>query len=283
MYRLYNAGKRKKYLAFAVMAAAGYLLFLTSALWLPEQEKALEYTQPGIQTEIGESTSTATLISWEYAKEEAAMSVEIDFSGLADGSASFAAIDKEREKLPVSVVLWQSGTCVLKISKIPEDFAAVSLRITVGEDTVRLYTNINQVDCVEALSFYGDLQGYYQARIRRNIRDLEEQIDAAYDRIAAYEEEITGIREQIAQAQERMPYLSKQQRDDTLASIDLWEKQITEDQEKQEVLQDEITELTEEKSSRQKLLSGQDADGNRTDPETESVSDPDTENQEETN
>lgn len=48
--------------------------------------------------------------------------------------------------------------------------------MTVEGKIIRLYTNEKQVDQVKELKFYQDLDGYYQARINRNIQSLEQEI-----------------------------------------------------------------------------------------------------------
>ena len=170
--RLAHAGKRNRYLAATGIAFIGYVLFLSSALWFPGQKKSMEYTPLGIQQEIGETTCMVSVVYWAYAPEQEAMLVELDLDGIRS-EVTFSAVDKARDPIPVEVKLAQSGTYVLKLSSVPEDFQAISLCVMVEGQTRRLYTNIDQVEQVNRLHFYPDLTGYYQARIHRNIEVLQ--------------------------------------------------------------------------------------------------------------
>lgn len=135
------------------------------------------------------------------------MLVELDLDGIRS-EVTFYAVDKARDPIPVEVKLAQSGTYVLKLSSVPEDFQAISLRVMVEGQTRRLYTNIDQVEQVNRLHFYPDLTGYYQARIQRNIEVLEQEIAAEKAQIQELDEQIAAYQVQITQTSERMPYLS---------------------------------------------------------------------------
>ena len=139
---------------------------------------------------------------------------------------SFEAVDKKRREIPVTVKLSQAGTYVLELDSVQPDFQAVSLRVTVEGKIIRLYTNEKQVDQVKELKFYQDLDGYYQARINRNIQSLEQEIADQKELIQKLNEEISSCQKQIDQTNERLPYLSRQQRTDAENSIEDWKKQI---------------------------------------------------------
>ena len=187
--RLEHAGKKKSYLTAAVGAVIGYLIFFSSSFWYPTQKAASDYTPIGQLQEIGKTGSSVTVIYWAYAQKQNAMSVELDMSAVK-GDVSFAAVDKERRDIPVTVEFSQSGTYILKLDSVQQDFQAVSLRVTVQDKTIRLYTNEGQVDHVDELTFYSDLDGYYQARIKRNILELEQEIQQVKDSIQQWDEEI---------------------------------------------------------------------------------------------
>ena len=138
--RLGHAGKRKSYLTTVIVVVMGYLIFFTSRLWYPGQKDAEDYTPIGQMQEIKETGNGVTIVYWAYSPEQSAMSVELDINAV-DRDISFAAVDKKRRELPVTLKLAQSGTYVLELDSIQEDFQAVSLRVTVQGKTIRLYTN----------------------------------------------------------------------------------------------------------------------------------------------
>lgn len=182
------------------------------------------------------------------------MSVELDMSAVK-GDVSFAAVDKERRDIPVTVEFSQSGTYILKLDSVQQDFQAVSLRVTVQDKTIRLYTNEGQVDHVDELTFYSDLDGYYQARIKRNILELEQEIQQVKDSIQQWDEEISSYKEQIAQTKARLPYLSQKQRTDAQNSITAWEKQIEDCQGQQKEANEQISQLTDEINAQKNMIS----------------------------
>ena len=170
---------------------------------------------------------------------------------------SFEAVDKKRREIPVTVKLSQAGTYVLELDSVQPDFQAVSLRVTVEGKIIRLYTNEKQVDQVKELKFYQDLDGYYQARINRNIQSLEQEIADQKELIQKLNEEISSCQKQIDQTNERLPYLSRQQRTDAENSIEDWKKQIESYQTQQKEAKEQITELTDEIENQKKLISGE--------------------------
>lgn len=252
--RLEHAGKKKSYLTAAVGAVIGYLIFFSSSFWYPTQKAASDYTPIGQLQEIGKTGSSVTVIYWAYAQKQNAMSVELDMSAVK-GDVSFAAVDKERRDIPVTVEFSQSGTYILKLDSVQQDFQAVSLRVTVQDKTIRLYTNEGQVDHVDELKFYSDLDGYYQARIKRNILELEQEIQQVKDSIQQWDEEISSYKEQIAQTKARLPYLSQKQRTDAQNSITAWEKQIEDCQGQQKEANEQISQLTDEINAQKNMIS----------------------------
>lgn len=252
--RLEHAGKKKSYLTAAVGAVIGYLIFFSSSFWYPTQKAASDYTPIGQLQEIGKTGSSVTVIYWAYAQKQNAMSVELDMSAVK-GDVSFAAVDKERRDIPVTVEFSQSGTYILKLDSVQQDFQAVSLRVTVQDKTIRLYTNEGQVDHVDELTFYSDLDGYYQARIKRNILELEQEIQQVKDSIQQWDEEISSYKEQIAQTKARLPYLSQKQRTDAQNSITAWEKQIEDCQGQQKEANEQISQLTDEIDAQKNMIS----------------------------
>lgn len=246
MQHLQGAGKKRKYLAVAIGIMVGYIVFLTSRIWFPGQSDASDYTQLGSQVMVGDTDISVLLVYWAYAPNQAAMSVELDVQAEVGINLDFQAVDKAMDQLPVICMLQESGTVVLKISDIPEDFGAISLRAVKGKEQARLYTNLKQVDQVERLTFYTTLDGYYQARITRNIEALEQDIKEQQDLLLELDVQITGYKEQIEQTTARLPYLRKSQRITAEDEIQALEKQIENCKEKQQAANDTISELTSE-------------------------------------
>lgn len=256
MQHLQGTGKKGKYITAAIGVLAGYVLFLTSKLWFPGQSNASDYTQLGSQIMVGDTDTSVSLVYWAYAKKQAAMSVELDVQAGMGIDLDFLAVDKAMDQLPVTCMLQESGTVVLKISDIPEDFGAISLRVVEGKEQARLYTNLKQVDQVEKLTFYTTLDGYYQARITRNIEAMGQDIKEQQDLLLELDVQITGYKEQIKQTTARLPYLRKSQRITAEDEIQALEKQIENCKEKQQVANDTISELTSEMEKQQQLKNG---------------------------
>lgn len=256
MQHLQGKGKKGKYITAAIGILAGYVLFLTSKLWFPGQSNALDYTQLGSQIMVGDTDTSVSLVYWAYSKKQAAMSVELDVQAGKGTDLDFLAVDKAMDQLSVTCMLQESGTVVLKISDVPEDFGAISLRVVEGKEQARLYTNLKQVDQVENLTFYTTLDGYYQARITRNIEAMGQDIRKQQDLLLELDVQIIGYKEQIEQTTARLPYLRKSQRITAEDEIQTLEKQIENCKEKQKAVNDTISELTSEMEKQQQLKNG---------------------------
>lgn len=250
---LEHAGKRRPYLTAAFVAIAGYLVFFSSTFWYPGQKTAAEYTPIGQMQEIGETGNSVTIVYWAYAQTQNAMSVELDIS-TASEDVMFTAVDKTLREIPVTVMLSESGTYVIKLEPVRTDFQAVSLRVTVQDKTVRLYTNEKQVALADELTFYSNLDGYYKARISRNILALEQEIQQTNDSIRELDEEISCYQEKIRQANARMPYLPQNRRSAEQNMIAEWEKQIEDYQEQQKKEKEQVSQLTDEMNTQRKLF-----------------------------
>ena len=135
--RLGHAGKRKSYLTTVIVVVMGYLIFFTSRLWYPGQKDAEDYTPIGQMQEIKETGNGVTIVYWAYSPEQSAMSVELDINAV-DRDISFAAVDKKRRELPVTLKLAQSGTYVLELDSIQEDEKQEDPEITAGESEIFL-------------------------------------------------------------------------------------------------------------------------------------------------
>ena len=87
---------------------------------------------------------------------------------------------------------------------------------------------MKQVDQVKELKFYPDLNGYYQARINQINQSLEQEIESLEQKefIQKLNEEISSCQKQIDQTNERLPYLSRQQRIDAENSIENWKNRL---------------------------------------------------------
>ena len=130
------------------------------------------------------------------------------------------------------------------------------MRVVEGKEQARLYTNLKQVDQVENLTFYTTLDGYYQARITRNIEAMGQDIKEQQDLLLELDVQITGYKEQIKQTTARLPYLRKSQRITAEDEIQALEKQIENCKEKQQAANDTISELTSEMEKQQQLKNG---------------------------
>lgn len=253
MLRVRYGRTGKRYGAAAALIAAGYLAFFTSSLWYPDQ-KALEYSPMGYYGS-GEAWGV-TLVNWEYAPGAKEMAVELDLEGIAEDEVAFSAVAKKGDSLEAGLVLSGNGTCIVRIGGVPEEFEAVSFRITeeANGETLRLYTNEEQAKRVEQIQFYGTIEEYYRDRAERNIRDMEAEMAAIEDEIANRREEMAACRRQMTQAGERLPYLSASQREDTREAIAGWQRQTEQMEQEQEDAEGRIRQLQQEVAEQRQRL-----------------------------
>lgn len=253
-----GTGYRKPYVIAAVIIIAGYLAFFTSRLWMPEG-RPLEYSAIGEQYRFESSDTVVTLIDWEYSPKEAKMLVEFDLDGVE--AAEYAAVEKAGKRLAANEVLAGQGTHVVELSNVPDDFTAVSFRIRVLGETMRLYTNEVQVRRAESLPSYGSIEACYQARAIRNAAAAREQIAVLTEAIASEQEKAEGYAGQIAQKRERLPYLNRKQREQAEQLIGEMQQKIQGCEDAKEQMRAQILELEQEAVRQEGITQSADVEG----------------------
>lgn len=182
-----------------------YLSFLTSGWWLPDGKRDEKQT-PLYDTVTIEGHSY-TITRWTYSRDESRMQVEIDiYNGSFDGinAYQYGCIASSGKRIGVEPVIETPTMLVLLLTDVPENFGAVSLRITpegMGKDArVRLYTNKDAVEQVGQIQVFHSTKMYLRDRLIREIERLKEEkevVAAQIGELTAKQEECKDLIEQM--------------------------------------------------------------------------------------
>lgn len=182
-----------------------YLFFFTSNWWLPNNMNDEK------QTPLNESVMVAdhsyTVTRWTYSETESRMQVEIDLYNQAfDGinTYEYSCITRNGRNVTVQAAVETPTMLVLLLNDIPANYGAVSLRVTpegLGmEARIRLYTNEQDVEQVEAISVFDTAEAYLQNRLEREIERLQqerEELSAQIETLQTKIEECEWLSEQM--------------------------------------------------------------------------------------
>lgn len=213
----------------------GYALFFTSNTWMPEKKAELV-------TALGKGQSyqnrTFCVERWDYCEEAGVMEVELGVENDAyDGvnTYRYEAADRTGEELTVETVLEERDWIILQIRGLSEDFREVSLRISLpedeGMDPLRLYTNVNEVNRVEALAVK-DRQTYLINRLSREIESCEKTRKKNEKKIGKLQKKNEEIQAEMERLTAELDWQTQSEQEDTQAEITEMEIQISSNEEK---------------------------------------------------
>lgn len=238
-YKTKNIGS----LTLLLLLVGGYLIFFTSRFWLPASAEIVEPT-PLYETETLDSYSVY-LTKWEYSREDAAMEIviEIQTSDLTDTGLTCSAFERNAGELDIMTVDATSEYMVFRINDVPEEWREVSLHLQKdgGKNTLRLYTNVDEVDQTERLPEKSK-NGYQIDRLQGQIGYDDHQISLIENKKAALEKENSKLQERIDEL-ERAVYPTEEEADDALERVEQAQKSIEENTESIQKHQEEISEI----------------------------------------
>lgn len=235
--------KNKGSILLLTLLISGYLVFFTSRFWLPVSADMVDPT-PLYETETLDSYSVY-LTKWEYSRKDAAMEIiiEIQTSDLIDTGLTFSAVERNAGELDITAVDKSPEYIVLRISDVPEGWREVSLHLQKdgGKNTLRLYTNIDEVTQIEDLPEKSK-DGYQIDRLQGQIGYDDHQISLIENKKAALENENAELQERIDEL-ERAVYPTEEEADDALERVEQAQKSMEENTESIQKYQEEISEI----------------------------------------
>lgn len=137
-----------------------------------------------------------TLAKWLYCKETGLMEIELNILNKSyDGNDIYKITSNDRKgnMYETEIIISTPTMQVVQIKDVPPDFTEIRIAINVdyGTDTsaemVKFYTNNEQVEMVNEIITYYDLNDYYVAKLDRYISGYEKQIEEINKKIEAEE------------------------------------------------------------------------------------------------
>lgn len=196
---------------FLFVMAAGYTLFFTSRLWFPDYGDLIEPTP--LYERVIYQNYKIYLTGWEYADNDAAMQVILEFENkdLLEQNFQYQAVERTSGELEVIPVLETSDYVILRIRDIPKTWKEISLRVGSNqtEEQMKFYTNIKAVRKVENLPARTET-GYQIERLKAQLGYDDMQIKRKNQERMELEEENEELEQRI-QELEGASYLSDEE------------------------------------------------------------------------
>lgn len=196
---------------FLFVMIAGYALFFTSRLWLPDNRELIEPTP--FYERILFQNDRIYLTEWDYAEADKTMQVILEFENrnLLEQDFQYQAVERTSGELEVLPVLEKPDYVILRITDIPKTWKEISLRIGNGqtEERVKFYTNIKEVRKVDNLP-ERTKTGYEVERLEAHLVYDDVQIQQKNQEKAELEKENKELEQRIQELEEA-GYLSEEE------------------------------------------------------------------------
>ena len=243
--------KNKESIRFLIIIfffVGGYAFFLTSMKWMPTTEDASYISKLGIENKWNDRT--VVINRWDYSKEQNLMEVELKINNKSyDGKNkyNFSAKDLNGNDLKTNVKVEEDDWIVLQISDVPGRWSDISLRMSIKdskEETLKLYTNIKDVDKVDKIEKL-DYKGYITKRFNIEINNYKDEISKNEKEKIKLNKEIGEIQKEIERLEQKKIYQTEQEKQDSDSLIGEANYSISTKQKKIEDLDMDIAELNE--------------------------------------
>lgn len=196
---------------FLFVMIAGYALFFTSRLWLPDDRDLIEPT-PFYERMICQN-DRIYLTEWDYAEADGTMQVILEFENkdLLEQEFQYQAVERTSGELELLPVLETSDYVVLRIINIPKTWKEISLRIggDQTEERVKFYTNFKEVRKVDELPVRTK-SGYEIERLKAQLTYDAVQIQQKNQEKTELEKEKAKLEQRIQELEEAS-YLSEEE------------------------------------------------------------------------
>lgn len=229
--------KSKKLVGFLTVIVAGYFVFFTSKIWIPDSgtlKSATHYYQKLVY-----ETYDIYLTQWRYDEKADRMQVIIELGNkeILDQKLEFEAVERSGGTLKMKVLYQDSEFVLLHIEEIPKTWKEISFRVGKESKAARFYTNVNEIergkvpvkvtekDCkkerLQAQITYDDVQiaerekkiKSYKAeneRLNKRITSLKEATYPSEEETQKAEDTILKAQNQIAVNQNQVAEIEKE-------------------------------------------------------------------------
>jgi len=193
--------KSRKLVGFLIVIVAGYFVFFTSKIWLPDSgtlKSATQYYQKLVY-----ETYDIYLTQWKYDEKADRMQViiELENKEVLDKKLEFEAVERNSGTLKMKVLYQDSEFVLLQIEEIPKIWKEISFRVGKEDKTARFYTNINEVEHGKVQTKITE-KDCKKERLQAQITYDDVQIAEKEKKIKAYEIENKKLEKRIASLKE---------------------------------------------------------------------------------
>lgn len=234
-----RADQRDRYLLTLVaIIVIGYTFFLSSKIWMPPDKASVPATEVGHQVEANERR--VSIVSWAYDEEQRKMEIMIDITNMSvDGINHYqwSAMEINKGRLQVEVIMEDNDFVVLHILKVPKRFEEISLRMGINSED-----ELKRDELFNDIRLYATKESVLRKVIRSDMSEVDYRIAACDAKIGTFntqiEERRTLIEKErhvISEADITINNLEKSKAHQTISEIEETDSAITEVRNKKEV------------------------------------------------
>lgn len=240
--------------SFLCVLLAGYMLFFTSTLWMPDTGKVSAAT--AYYTKVNCEDNAFYLTQFAYSEKDQAMQVivEIDNRDVKDKKLEYSAVERKKKtlgNLEVKVLQENPSYSILRITDVKPNWREISFRVQEkGKDTqAKFYTNKNVVERVASLPKLTDIQ----CQVLR----LQKQIEYDDWQIAEKEKQVKTLQKENKEIEQRITSLEESTYptdEEAQKARDLVSKAQGKQNVNEETIEDRMDEIEELKMRSEKIL-----------------------------
>jgi hypothetical protein len=220
-----------------ILIMAGYILFLTSRLWMPPTSDARRLTP--LMEAVSGGGRNLTLTRWTYSEKQNLMEAEILIDNPnPDGVNEYGydAVDSMGHRCNVEAVVAEPDYVVLQIKDVSRRWSEISLRIYVPPSqikhdgvendgtVIKLYTNVRDVDREEEIKTLSEKE-YKLRRLDDEIKWAEYRKQQLYLLIASEKNNQQILEDEKERLAETMKFQTEAEAAETQSKIESAESQ----------------------------------------------------------
>lgn len=251
--RNYKQIRTAFYIIFGIVFIGGYAFFLNSNQLFSKNKVTIlaspfdyEYQLEGRKIKI---------VRWDYADSQDRCEVELDVTDTVFDNQSYSVtcMDRQKGKLNTNIVLQEPDLMIIQVDQIPDDFAELSLQITLNGQVLKLYGTRDSVTHVKNLDILSPTE-YKVKRLKLQIERYEKEIADRQDSITEAKEQIQRCEEEKAVLLEKIPLQTEEQKGETELVIESADSQIERANENIKECEEDIAEYQELITSTQQKI-----------------------------
>ena len=196
--------KNKAIIFYLFFFIGGYLLFLTSGIWMPGSGSGTRQTPLHVPNKW--EGRQVTIERWEYAEADQKMEIELSVVNQVFDQIdkyNYSARTKGGKNLTVKPIIEDPDMIILQIEGVKPDFNVIRLQMEMPEDE-------NQTMTGDALKLFTGSEVVSKAETLPVLTKEEYTINHMDQVIVGYEEEISRIEDEIKEELDKIEPIEKE-------------------------------------------------------------------------